>query len=53
MSTKLQEYQARLNESTERLWKDSNEYIFHFDIPDKFCSEHHQGSTSTASKTKF
>lgn len=27
MSTKLQEYQARLNESTERLWKDSNEYM--------------------------
>lgn len=27
MSTKLQEYQARLDESTERLWKDSNEYM--------------------------
>ncbi len=27
MSTKLQEYQARLNESTERFWKDSNEYM--------------------------
>lgn len=26
MSTKLQEYQARLNESTERLWKDSENY---------------------------
>ena len=26
MPTKLQEYQARLNESTEKLWKDPDNY---------------------------
>ena len=27
MSTKLQQYQQQLNERTEQLWKDSNEYM--------------------------
>ena len=27
MSTKLQQYQQQFNERTERLWKDSNEYM--------------------------